>query len=190
MALIASAGLMSCGFHLKGTQETASLSGQSISVQSGAALINLKQRMQQRLKQQGANISTLVDAQHRLVLEQDKLNKRVLLRDASGRASEFVLVYTLSATLYSLTDDKAIESADPESSVNSSEFENANASLSNSKSFSVSEQRSYRFDQQQLIASHHQEQQLLSDMQTAAVEKLSRQLGAYLSGTPGIARAD
>ena len=188
MALIASAGLMSCGFHLKGTQETASLSGQNISVQSGAALINLKQRLQQRLKQQGANISTLVDAQHRLVLEQDKLNKRVLLRDASGRASEFVLIYTLSATLYSLTDDKTIESADPESSINSAV--SANASLSNSKSFSVSEQRSYRFDQQQLIASHHQEQQLLSDMQTAAVEKLSRQLGAYLSGTPGIARAD
>ena len=53
MALIASVGLMSCGFHLKGFQETASLSGQNISVQSGAALINIKQRLQQRLKQQG-----------------------------------------------------------------------------------------------------------------------------------------
>lgn len=190
LVLITSAGLFSCGFHLKGTQDLASFSGQSITVQSGVALINVKQRLQQRLKQHGANVTTLVEADHRLVLEQGEVNKRVLLRDSSGRASEYVLIYTITATLYSQADDKAAMLAEAKSSVDPSASANTQSSSSSSKLFSVSEQRSFRFDQQQLMASHHQEQQLLSDMQTTVVEKLSRQLSAYLNRTQGNRRAN
>ncbi len=143
-----------CGFQLKGTSAGSSLNI-PVAVQSVSETQDMQFRLERAFLALGADVVESIEnrAELEVFLQQEEVARRVTARDSTGRAIEYLL-------RLKVTVEYRWHEQDPQN-----------------KTFST--QQTYRYNKEQLLATHRQERLLLSEMQ----EQLAQQIASYFSRT-------
>ncbi len=146
-----------CGFHLKGTSIT-SLTGSQIVVDSSEDLLPVEKRLENYLLSLGAKLKSSEGSFDRIALVSQRSQKRALLLDSAGRATENALKIELLVE-FQLFDKQKNQLLDP-------------------VKHRYSETRSYVYDNTQLLAMKNYEQELTQQMQQEMIVKIAQTLNA------------
>jgi LPS-assembly lipoprotein len=158
-ALFCLMALSACGFHMRGA---ADLSFHSVYIQNGAPGImpDIKQIMRSN------NVKLLPSpdqAEMLLDLMKEVTDKRILSLSGGGKVKEYVLTYRVTFRAKQPGDELW------------------------SAAQMVEEQRTFSYDDTQLLAKDYEESRILSDMRAEAARKIMRRLSALQSSRPSAA---
>jgi LPS-assembly lipoprotein len=158
-----SLALMSCGFHLRGTQAAAWPASipevRVVVADSRAAYDPLKLEMQSALRTQARVTVSEGGELPQLVLHGERMDQQVLSVGTTGRVSEYLVRYEVSFRFLG-SDGKEIVSDQ-----------------------TVRLLRDYTFDPQNVLAKEREEAELKTAMRRDAVQQILRRLSRSLAGS-------
>jgi LPS-assembly lipoprotein len=151
--------LTACGFHMRGA---ADLSFHTIYVQNNAP--GIMPDMKQILRSNDVKLLPSPDqAEMLLDLMKEVTDKRILSLSGGGKVKEYVLTYRVTFRAKQPGDELW------------------------SAAQTVEEQRTFSYDDSQLLAKDYEESRILSDMRADAARKIMRRLSALQASRPSAA---
>jgi len=153
--------LISCGFHLRGTQDLSAVLPE-VQIQGTNKHSELGREIIRTLT--AAKVNVLDASDTLLSITQDSFSKRVLSLNSAGQANQYELSYRLSFSLI-----KKIKSETKETSEKLKVIELIPAQ-------NITEKREYLFDANLILAKADEENRLNNDMRKAAMLQLVRRL--------------
>lgn len=165
LLLVLTLCLGACGFHLRGTQQSASpLAFKALYIQAmpGGVGDALRQALEPRSDLRLAASPDQADAV--LTLDQEGVDKQIMSVNRSGRVSEYEMIYRLRGSL-SL---QGVEVIPPTA---------------------LRLRRDYSFDDNNLLGKDAEEQILIRDMRSDAAQQILRRLAAVKPRSAGAAPA-
>lgn len=152
------AGLTACGFHLRGSGETAALDVDGLYISQGPASGELVTALGRALRSAGA---TLVDARGAakvvVELKGEQRDRRVLSVGSAGKVQQYELHYAIS---FAATDAAGRVLADTQT---------------------VSLVRNITYNESDVLAKGNEEDRLFNDMRRDAIRQVVRRLSSALS---------
>jgi len=153
--------LISCGFHLRGTQDLSAVLPE-VQIQGTNKYSELGRELIHTLT--NAKVNVMDESDVLLSISQDSFSKRVLSLDSAGQANQYELSYRLNFSLI-----KKIKSENKEANEQLKVTELIPAQ-------SITEKREYLFDANLVLAKADEENRLNNDMRKAAMLQLVRRL--------------
>ncbi|WMS86558.1 LPS assembly lipoprotein LptE [Pleionea litopenaei] len=150
--------LSGCGFKLAGESQSLGELKNNVAVSAPNELYFLRNQLVAQLQQRQVQVVPAIDASVQVVLISEDLQRRAVTRNAVGRATEFDIQLLLTYR---------IDHVSPEQNqINDTEL----------KTLRASSQRSYWYNNDQLLAADHRERALLVEMRQEIIERILFQL--------------